>query len=217
MDRLLAFIEGFCEEYCIDESHGLTHAKDCMMFAEKIMDAECDAKERTMIQYAAGLHDCVDKKYTPVEEASRKVQDFLLSEGWSPDMAGALLRIINTMSYSYLQAKRVDDTIVFPDHGPWQRAYHTVRQADLLCSYRVERCYQYQKHIVPDMCEDECWKRVEALFQIRMFRYVTNMWITSHAAQALVPDLIHDACRILKQRTLSTVHNFVRGTGCRGS
>jgi hypothetical protein len=198
MERLFAFIEDICEEYNIDESHGLIHAKDCIMFAETIMDADCDAKERNMIRYAAALHDCVDKKYTPVEEASRKVRDFLLSEGWLPDMADALLRIINTMSYSYLQAQRVNGTNVFPDHGPWQRVYHTVRQADLLCSYRVERCYQYQKHISPTMGEDECWKRVEALFQIRMFQYVTNMWITSPAAQALVPDLIHDACRRLR-------------------
>ena len=202
MERLFAFIEGICEEYNIDESHDLSHAKDCMMFAETIMDADCDAKERTMIRYAAALHDCVDKKYTPVEEASRKVQDFLLAEEWLPDMAGALLRIINTMSYSYLQAQRVYGVNVFPDHGPWQRAYHTVRQADLLCSYRVERCYQYQKHISPTIDEDECWKQVEALFQTRMFRYVTNMWITSPAAQALVPELIDVACRILKQRAL---------------
>jgi alcohol dehydrogenase YqhD (iron-dependent ADH family) len=80
MDRLFAFIEGICEEYGIDESHGLTHAKDCMIFAETIMDTDCDTTERIMIRYAAGLHDCVDKKYTPVEEASRKVRDFLLFE-----------------------------------------------------------------------------------------------------------------------------------------
>ena len=202
MERLFAFIEGICEEYNIDESHGLKHAKDCMNFAEITMDSDCGEEERKLIRYAAALHDCVDKKYAPVEEASRKVREFLITEDWVPDMADALINIINTMSYSFLQAKRIDGMNVFPDHGPWQRAYHTVRQADLLCSYRVERCYQYQKRLSPDMTESECWNRVDALFNTRVFRYVENMWITTHVACALVPDLVREARRVLDRRAL---------------
>ena len=62
MERLFAFIEGICEEYNIDESHGLKHAKDCMNFAEITMDSDCGEEERKLIRYAAGLHDCGEKK-----------------------------------------------------------------------------------------------------------------------------------------------------------
>jgi HD superfamily phosphodiesterase len=202
MERLFAFIEGICEEYNIDESHDVRHSKDCMDFAEKLMDHTYTDEERKMIRYAAALHDCVDKKYTPVEEASKKVYDFLIAEEWDSDMADALLRIINTMSYSYLQTLKTDMGNVYPEHGSWQRAYHTVRQADLLCSYRVDRCYHYQKRLDPTMAEYECWKKVDALFQKRVFRYVADMWLTSRAAHALVPGLIHTACEILERRAL---------------
>ena len=202
MERLFAFIEGICEEYNIDESHDLRHSKDCMEFAEKLMDHTYAAEERTMIRYAAALHDCVDKKYTPVVEATQKVRNFLLSEEWDSDMADALLRIINTMSYSYLQTLKTDSDNVYPDHGPWQRAYHTVRQADLLCSYRVERCYHYQKRLDPRIAEDECWKKVDALFQKRIFRYVSDKWFESRAAHALIPDLIRRAQHIIERRSL---------------
>jgi hypothetical protein len=72
----------------------------------------------------------------------------------------------------------VDGRIVFPDHGRYQDVYHIVREADLLCSYRVRRCYLYQKHISPNMPEPEVWKNVANLFETRVFKYVKNGWLT---------------------------------------
>ena len=117
----------------------------------------------------------------------------VLLHHWFEQRTQAVLNIINTMSYSTLNKAMVDNQIVFPDHGPYQRAYHTVRQADLLCSYKVKRCYQYQKHIAPEMPESEVWVRVNNLFQSRVFKYVTNGWLNMPKAQALVPNLIKEA------------------------
>lgn len=202
MNRLYEFVEQMCKDYNIDESHDIRHAKDCVETAYAILDHDVTMDEKEVITYAAALHDCVDKKYTNVAEASEKVRTFLTSEGWSDARTQALLNIINTMSYSYLNKAVVDGKIVFPDHGLYQRVYHIVRQADLLCSYKVERCYLYQKHIAPTMSEDDVWVKVNALFQSRMFKYVTNGWIHLPKALAFVPNLVRIAERILASHEL---------------
>ena len=202
MNRLYEFVEQMCKEYNIDESHDLRHAKDCVETAYSILDYNITEDEKEVITYAAALHDCVDKKYTNVSEATEKVRTFLISEGWTNERAQAVLNIINTMSYSHLNKQMIDGAIVFPEHGVYQRAYHIVRQADLLCSYKVERCYLYQKHVAPTMPEDEVWKRVIALFQSRMFKYVSNGWLSLPKAQAFVPNLIKKAEKILESHEL---------------
>jgi hypothetical protein len=162
------------------------------------MDYSFSEDEKTMARYAAALHDCVDKKYVDPVTASIHVHQFLTSIGWSDARAYALLAIITTMSYSKLCGAVVDRTPVFPKHGEWDRVYHVVRQADLLCSYHVHRCYQYQLRIHPDWTEAAHWLRVEAMFQDRMFKYVTNGWFVSREAMALIPALIMQAKKDLE-------------------
>ena len=193
MDVLYNFINDFCNEYNIDPSHDVTHSRDCVRFVEKLMDHTFSESEQIMARYAAALHDCVDKKYVDIEIASLHVLQFLTSIGWSNERADALLRMVTTMSYSKLKMAMEDGKPVFPDHGMWTRVYHVVRQADLLCSYRVHRCYQYQLRIHPDWTEAAHWVRVEAMFQNRMFKYVTDGWFQSREALALIPPLIERA------------------------
>jgi len=193
MDILYTFIDDFCKEHNIDPSHDVTHSRDCVRFVEKLMDWSFNEDEKEMARYASALHDCVDKKYVDVVEASHHILGFLTSIGWSDERAEELLAMVTTMSYSKLKAEMVDGKPVFPDHGKWNRVYHVVRQADLLCSYHVHRCYQYQKRIHPEWDEVTHWVRVEAMFQDRMFKYMTNGWFVSRAAMALIPPLIEQA------------------------
>ena len=193
MDTLYSFITSFCAEFNIDESHDVQHSRDCVYFLNKIMDETFSAEERRMATYAAALHDCVDHKYVEENVACKRILEFLTSLGWYAEDAEALLAMITSMSYSKLKAQRVDGVCVYPYHGKWDAVYHAVRQADLLCSYRVYRCYQYQKRIHPDWSEAVHWARVEALFQERMFKYVLNGWFCSRQALALIPDLIRQA------------------------
>jgi hypothetical protein len=176
MDRLYAFVEQCCKDYRIDASHGLQHAQGCVQWVERLLVDETDVSEdeRRMAIYSAALHDMCDRKYVDPVEASERIGAWLRNEGWSDEMADALLGIVNTMSYSKLKAGGG----VFPNHGRWQRAYHLARHADLLDGYLVGRCYLYTKHIQPDIGEEECWTTVERLFQDRVFRYVTDGWIS---------------------------------------
>jgi hypothetical protein len=171
------------------------------------MDGSFSKDEKTMARYAAALHDCVDKKYVDPVTASLHVHQFLTSIGWSDARADALLAMVNTMSYSKLCGAVVDRQPVFPNHGEWDRVYHVVRQADLLCSYHVHRCYQYQLRIHPDWTEAAHWVRIEAMFQDRIFKYVTNGWFVSREAMALIPALIMQAKKDLE------IHNGVAPAG----
>jgi hypothetical protein len=104
------------------------------------------------------------------------------------------------MSYSKLKVAMVHGEIVYPDHGSWQRIYHIVRHADLLDGYRVDRCYLYQKHVSPEMSEDECWTKVAELFQKRIFNYVADGWIFLNEAKYHASYLHETALKLIQTR-----------------
>jgi len=155
-------------------------------------------EEVKMAIYAAALHDCVDKKYVDEVIATLTVRQFLDSIGWDEEHIDVLLKMITTMSYSKLKAQKIGNNIVFPDHGKWQKVYHAVRQADLLCSYRVHRCYEYQLRIHPDWTEEQHWVRVREMFADRIFRYVDDGWFESRYALSLIPELTEQAKKDLE-------------------
>lgn len=189
--ELTQFIERCCIEQSIDESHGMKHAKACVEWVEKLLSVEENVteEERTLAIYSAALHDMCDKKYTNVEIASKKIHVWLIQQGWQKEMADVLIRIVTSMSYSSLKTKMVDGKPVFPDFGPWQRAYHIVRHADLLDGYLVGRCFLYTKHKHPRITDEVCWEIVKELFKVRMFRYVDEGWVSLPEAVKLAQGL----------------------------
>jgi hypothetical protein len=164
-------------------------------------DTEIGADECTMAIYAAALHDMCDKKYTdPVEASDRIFHWLVVNEAWSIENASSLIDIINSMSYSWLKNRVVNGIPNYPDHGKWQRAYHIARHADLLDGYIVSRCFLYGKHISPSISDDECWKKVKDLFDVRVFKYVSDGWIYLPEALPFAKLLEVRARRELKER-----------------
>jgi len=199
MDNIFEFIQEMCQRYSIDESHGLKHAIGTMKRADDILSQLEDVSEdeRKIALYAAALHDTCDHKYTDVEEASRQIREWLLKQGWSIMHADAVIEIITTMSYS-----KIKKMMGYPDHGPWQRAYHVARHADLLESFIVARCVLYDRQIHPERTEDAHWLRAEELFRDRVFTYVSEGWIFIPEALKEVPRLEAEAIRCLKERCM---------------
>jgi hypothetical protein len=203
MDALFLFIEQMCQKYNIDESHGIKHAKGTMLRAKEILSTLIDvtAAEEQMALYSAALHDMCDHKYTDVERSSKEIHTWLLGQGWNPEDAVALIKIITSMSYSKLKNSFASGE-TFPDHGPWQRAYHVARHADLLEGYIVARCVLYNKHIHPTKSDEEHWLRAEELFKTRVFKYISDGWIFLPGALEQVKDLEEEARRCLEERSL---------------
>jgi len=195
--ELFSFIEKCCEIYGIDASHGIQHSKGCVEWVQQLFCEEPDmcADEKKVAIYAAALHDMCDKKYTNPVEASERIRSWLLEQGWSQDMTDAVIQIVTSMSYSSLKKAAVRGIPIYPDLGKWQKAYHLARHADLLDAYRVGRCFLYTQHIYPGISDDECWRIVEELFNVRIFRYVQDGWIAYPKAIVLSQDLERDARR----------------------
>jgi len=193
MERLFAYIAECCKNYDIDESHGLKHSINTVEWAKLLMAAETERtnpSEERMILYSAALHDMCDAKYRNPKEASEEIRIWLVdSEKWSDETATALVNIIMTMSYSKLKASMRNGKPVYPDHGPWQRAYHIARHADLLEGYKVRRCMLYTKHRLPQETPSAYWPIVREVFYTRVLNYVSDGWIFLPKAVELSVDL----------------------------
>lgn len=203
MADLFKFVDSMCAKYNIDESHGLKHAYGIVWWTEKLMAAcnDISKDERNLIIYSAALHDMCDSKYRNVDEACSEIHDWLTLQGWSESMIDALISIITTMSYSKLKKMNTScSKIVYPNHGPWQRAYHIVRHADLLEAYKVVRCYLYSVRRCPGLSEDELWLETQKIFDTRVFKYVSDGWIFLESALIYIPELEAEARRCLKMR-----------------
>ena len=196
---LIAFITECCIENNIDESHGLGHAEDTVDWALQLLEAESDVgeEERRLVVAAAALHDMCDHKYVDEQRAIANIRTWLLRQEWSAELADALIAIITTMSYSKLKkAEAENGRKVWPAHGRWKRAYHIVRHADLLDAYKPMRCFLYQKHVTPSISHTDAWVIARQLFEVRVFRYVPDGWITLKRGVELAEGLEKDARRM---------------------
>ena len=194
-----------CQKYNIDESHGIKHAKGTMLRAKQILSTlsayNVTVAEERMALYSAALHDMCDHKYTDIKQSSKEIYSWLIGQAWIPEEAHALIMIITSMSYSKLKSSFASGE-TFPDHGPWQRAYHVARHADLLEGYIVARCVLYNIHKYPSKSDEEHWLMAEELFKTRVFKYVSDGWIFLPGALAQVEHLEDEARRCLRERSL---------------
>lgn len=203
-NELFHFIDTMCQKYNIDESHGLKHAKGTMNRALDILSMELEVldEERQIILYAAALHDMCDHKYTDTNQSSKEIKVWLLEQGWTEHHTDVVINIITTMSYSKLKQNWLNGLPKYPDHGPWQRAYHIVRHADLLEGFIVARCLLYNRHIHPTLTEEQHWFRVEEVFKTRILTYVSEGWIFIPYACNETIALTKEAKRCLQERSL---------------
>jgi len=63
---------------------------------------------------------------------------------------------------------------------------------------KPRRCYLYQKHIAPEISDATAWSVVHDLFEVRVFRYVSDGWITLPLAVKLAERLTEEALVIIK-------------------
>lgn len=131
-------------KYGVDESHGLKHSMEVLNFAHQIYQAEAPTNlilehQENIIYAAATIHDMCDKKYMDEKKGLREIGEYL-ENIMDPMEANIVQQIISTMSYSKVKKDG------YPFLGPYQAAYHVVREADLLAAYDFDRCMIYHLH-----------------------------------------------------------------------
>jgi len=115
-----------------------------LQFAKNIYHEEVNVSpflkhQQNIIYTAAVLHDMCDKKYMDEKEGIWEIDQFLKKEtDLTPLEISISKEIMNTMSYSKVKKQG------FPNLGGYQKAYHIVREADLLSAYDFDRCMIYK-------------------------------------------------------------------------
>jgi len=180
-NKLFSFVIAICDKHNIDESHGLSHSMDVLNFAHDIYNSELyiypPLKEHENIIYiSAILHDMCDKKYMNETEGLLEIDKFLDNKLENTEKK-AVLDIISTMSYSTVKKNG------FPSLGIYQKAYHCVREADLLAAYDFDRCIIYDMYKRGNSYSHS-FSRAEELFNNRVLKYGSdNLFTTEHAKQ----------------------------------
>ena len=82
LTKLFNFILLTSVKHKIDESHGLSHSMNTLLFANKIFEHEVIRKpelleQERVIYVSALLHDMCDKKYMNENDGIRDIEDFL--------------------------------------------------------------------------------------------------------------------------------------------
>lgn len=195
LSKMCVFIQQVCSKYKIDESHGMKHALDVYKFSRILV-----ASERTEFPYiinqipiiytAALLHDTCDKKYMDEIEGVINIQEFLGSTNcYNREEMDTILKIIQTMSYSKVKIHG------FPELGIYQKAYHIVREADLLTAYDFDRGLLYTLNNY-DVDYKKAFYMAKKLYGNRMAKHIEDGLIsTPHGieqARLLLKDnLVH--------------------------
>jgi hypothetical protein len=170
--KLFHYVLMISSKYNIDESHSLKHSMDVLHFAHDIYSREVIKypilkKQERMVYVAAVIHDMCDKKYMTEEQGIKNVQDYLEKDLKDNELS-MIKEIISTMSYSTVKKNG------FPYLGPYQHAYHIVREADLLAAYDFDRCMMYKMHLYgmsTDMDIRDVFDDAERLFETRVFKH----------------------------------------------
>ena len=181
--KLFQFVLAMTAKYQIDESHGLSHSMNVLHYAQKIYESEVKKFPRlqeheNIIMTSAIVHDMCDKKYMEEGEGVSIIGDYLRSTNQLYNYEiEAVQQIISTMSYSTVKKRG------YPELGEYQRAYHVVREADLLAAYDFDRCmiYAMKQHELP---LQNAFKESEKLFKKRVLRYDEDgLLLSSYAIQ----------------------------------
>lgn len=198
------------EYYGYDRSHGLGHAVDVTKYANDIFEFHSGTnnnlnkkKIKEIIIVCSLLHDTIDKKYSPetTQFRTKCVQRFLLHDlEYEPLVAMNIMRIMKTMSYSLTvhncssfhpplwikkEEEKRNESILYP----WGLIYHTVRQADLLTSYDVERMLSYKYYNID--------KNISFVLQD-----TTDMFETRISSLTTIPDLFPSSWAFAESKRL---------------
>ena len=155
-------------KYKIDESHGITNAMNvlhnCDHLIDSVIQEQPEIEEHRKIIYSAAiLHDMCDKKYMNEDEGIKEIKSYIY-DSISNNELDVMENIVSTMSYSKVKKKG------FPDLGQYQKAYHVVREGDLLAAYDFDRCMIY--HMTQNNTDvHSAFQDAYNLFQTRIFKH----------------------------------------------
>ena len=179
LTKLFNYVLLATSKYKIDDSHSISHSMNVLNYASNIFESEITffpmlKKYENIIYISAILHDMCDKKYMNQDEGIHDIECFLKDKIIEHDI-NIIKMIVSTMSYSTVKKNG------YPELGPYMKAYHIVREADLLTAYDFDRCmiYHLQNN---DQDMNIAFNNATELFNNRVFKHNDdNLFITDYS------------------------------------
>lgn len=166
IDNSLRIVEEFSIRHKIDQSHNEHHSKEVLFWALDILERDPQPffpkQELDIIIQSCILHDLMDTKYSPDPFFVQNYLSFL----HTPESVDVMMKIMDTMSYSKIYKNgRIEypEWIINSSHA---RAFHVVREADLLSSYNIARMIEYRQ--AQGMSAHDIKKDIKNLYEHRM-------------------------------------------------
>jgi hypothetical protein len=178
LSELFTFVLYMSKKYNIDTSHSEIHSMDVLNYANSIYEFELEKNpyllgQKNIIYYSSVLHDMCDKKYMDTTQGINEINTYF-KDKMEPNDLHVTEEIIKTMSYSYVKKYG------FPNLGNYQKAYHIVREADLLSSYDFDRSIIY--HMNRGNSFFNSYENALELFDKRIFKYKSdNLFLSDYS------------------------------------
>ena len=182
INNIVNYILFQTKKYNFDESHALNHALDVLSFSKKIFDHEVInypylKKQQNIIFTSALVHDICDSKYRNENESIVELKTFLIQNKYSEPDTNIIIDIISKMSYHKIKQDG------FPDLGQYQKAFHIVRESDLLAAYDFNRAVLYGIY-KQNLNYKTSFKKSKQLYENRMDKHISdNLFTTKYGLE----------------------------------
>jgi hypothetical protein len=199
-------------------------------FAHQIYESEVREsplleEHRHIIFTAAILHDVCDKKYVSEKEGLDEIGEFLENMDLmsSPESSTMGIRSLNHLNinfqaYNQEEIRAVQDIISnmsystvkkrgYPKLRHYQKAYHIVREADLLAAYDFDRSMIYHMYM-NNRDVKTAFLSAEDLFETRVFQHNRDGLFLPDVSKRLSFDL-HQGAKLRMEAWRSIIRNPV--------
>jgi HD superfamily phosphodiesterase len=200
IENSLKIVKEYSIQHNIDQSHNEHHSKEVLFWALDILERDPQPlfpkQELEIIIQSCILHDLIDAKYLP--NPSFVIN--YLSTLHPPESVDIIMKIMDTMSYSKIYK---NGRVEYPEwilNSSYGRAFHVVREADLLSSYNIARMIEYRQ--AQQMSQDDIKEEIHELYKNRMSCLIENNHFVHNQSRARAEQL--DALARIK---LSTVRH----------
>lgn len=194
-----AIIHDMCDKKYMKEEEGLTEIENILAYD----DEEIHAKNLGNDFHG---YSSTSQGNTEIRWKNKKSEETNYDKGRIVDSneISVIKQILHTMSYSKVKANG------YPCLGPYQRAYHIVREADLLSAYDFDRSMIY--HMNRSNCGiEEAYDNSFELFQNRVLRHNEDGLFVTNYSKNLSKQLHVNSLRRIQswQRMLNKPNKLV--------
>ena len=180
LKKSIPIIKKHAEKYNVDESHNHLHSLEVANYCLSLIHFENNLSktEQDIAILGSIFHDTIDDKYIPSFENTDELLQSYLEQvvGKHSKLIEPVILFSKSMSYSKTVKRQKDKslTLEIPKYiqtHPYVRAFHLMRNADLLSSYNLKRCLLYRSQrnetrdsvLLYDEMQELYWDRMHLL------------------------------------------------------